>query len=239
MGFTQGPPDGVSAGVGYIYSSSVYRGIDNKHLPMPFVSYKKGNLNIRGFSASYQFFEKGSFKASAIVDAKFFAGGYEDSDSPFLSGMDERKGSLYGGGSFSFELGKVGFSANLLKDMIGVHGGLEGDFGAGIDFPISIFFKSMPFTMIGLNAGMMFTSESYNNYYYGVKNSEVLRDRAAYKTTSSLSPFLRSFVRVSLSEKWTLMTIYQLTWLADEIKGSTIVDEKKKFSLIAFLTYKF
>jgi MipA family protein len=234
-----GPPEGFSLGAGYVFSTSEYLGVKNNHLPMPFFSYLKGDLFIRGLSASYKVYQSSFFKAGLLLDGKFFSEGYEASDSTALRGMDERKGTVKGGGQIDLTIGYMEVKASLVKDLIGVHGGIEGELGLGMDFPVSVLFKKLPFTMIGGTLGYKFNDESFNNYYYGIKSNEVTSTRPAYVTSSSLSPFASSFLRVSRNQSWTLMTIYRLEWLAGEVKNSPIVDKVQKSSVIMFLTYKF
>lgn len=234
-----GPPEGFSLGAGYVYSTPVYTGEDSTHLPMPFFSYLKGNLSIRGLAASYTILKNDMFRVSLLLDPKFFSGGYEADDSLALIGMDERKGAITSGGHVDISLGPLSLGSKLVKDIIGVHGGLEAEVSLGADFPISVLFKKVPFTMIGASFGYSYFDKSYNNYYYGVKASEATASRPLYVTTSSLAPWVSSFLRVQIAEKWTLMSIYKLEWLASEVRDSPIVDKKKKSSLIVFLNYKF
>lgn len=234
-----GPPEGFSLGAGYIYSTPIYTGEESTHLPMPFFSYLKGNLAIRGLAVSYTVIRNDIFRVSLLLDPKFFSGGYEADDSLALTGMDERKGSVTAGGNIGLNLGPLKLGSKIVKDILGVHGGVEADISLGADFPISVLFKSMPFTMIGASFGYNYFDESYNNYYYGVKSTEATASRPAYTTSSSMSPWLSSFLRIQLGASWTLMSIYKLEWLPDEVKNSPIVDKKKKSSVIVFLNYKF
>jgi outer membrane protein len=235
----KGPLEGLSLGAGYIYSRSVYSGVRSRHISIPFFSYKSGNFFLRGFNGSYKLHDKGNLKSSFVIDGNFFSGGYEADDSSILSEMDERKGTISVGTQLSLKVNKLQFSVKILKDLINVHGGIEAEFDIGTRFPISILFKSMPFTMIGASYGYKYSNEKYNNYYYGVKVSEANVGRSSYSTSSSLSPYFSSFVLMNLAPRWTLMSIYRVQWIPDEIKSSPIVDKDKLFTVITFITYKY
>ncbi|MCO4793465.1 MAG: MipA/OmpV family protein [Bacteriovoracaceae bacterium] len=234
----KGPPEGLGVGIGYIYSESEYVGDDSKHLPMPLISYIKGNFFLRGLNAGYSFYNNDWFRSSVLVDSKFFAGGYESDDSSALSGMDERKGTVLSGGQLNFRLWKLKLDVKVMRDILGVHGGYEGELKLRTNFPISVLFKDWPFTMVGASVGYQYNSHSYNNYYYGVKDSEVTSQRVKFITKDSWSPAFGTFVRTTLSEKWKLMTFYNLKFLSEEIRNSPIVDKNKTSTLAIFFNYQ-
>ena len=234
----KGPPDGWSVGAGFIHSESPYTGVKDKNFPIPYFTYKKQRLFIRGLNVDYNFYESNHLKASAILDGMLFGSGYEAKDSTTLVGMDERKGSIRAGGGVSGRFNKIQIRGKILKDILGVHGGIDGELGLGYNFPISVLFTDFPFTMIGLSLGYKFYDQKYINYYFGVKPSEALANRSTYTSKRAQSPFLSSFLRMQLSKKWSFMTILKIEWPPSEITNSPIVDKNKLTSLLAFFTFK-
>ena len=232
-------PDGIIVGVGYVYSTSVYSGVESRQLPMPFISYKKGDFSIRGLTANYTILDMGILRTDLIIDGKFFSGGYEAEDSSSLTGMDERKGTITGGGQVSIKIWRFNLRAKLMSDIADNHNGIQGNISLALGFPVSLFFKNMPFTLIGGSFGYQYNNRKYNNYYYGVRDLESTSTRLSYNAKESWNPYFSTFIRVKLSKKWSLMTIYNRNFLPDEIKNSPIVSSETKSSIVSFLSYRF
>jgi len=111
----KGPKDGISVGIATVLAESVYRGVGNKFAVLPVFTIKYGNFYLRGPKASYKVFGNKKISFGATLAFDLFSGGYEADDSDTLTGMDERKGSLYGGAFSRLKLGLFSIQAVVKK----------------------------------------------------------------------------------------------------------------------------
>ena len=185
----RGPPEGFTAGVGAIYVSSLYKGQEYRFQPIPSFSINYGRFSMFGPRLAYRVLGEQGNGISLIALPAFFDG-YDAEDSPALSGMDARKGTANVGASFNYRIKGITLLGSYTKDILGIHGGSSASLSLRTGIPINVIFKSLPFTFIGFGAGVRYSSESFVNYYYGVKQSEAALDRPAYFSTSALNPFI-------------------------------------------------
>lgn len=234
----RGPPEGFTGGIAAIYVSSLYKGQEYRFRPIPSFSINYGRFSMFGPRLAYRVIGTQGGSVSIVAQPDFF-GGYDADDSPAFTGMDERKGTANVGLAFNNRLGPININGNFTKDILGVHGGTSASLGVGVGMPINIFIKPLPFTFIGATFGARYYSESFINYYYGVKESEVAVNRVAYKSTSTTNRFFNLTMRMRLSEKWMLMFTYNREYLHSNIKNSPIVDKESIYRLFSNLSYSF
>lgn len=234
----KGPPDGFSAGIAAIYVSSLYKEQEYRFRSVPSLSINYGRFSMFGPRLAYRVLGERGGSVSVVAQPDFF-GGYDAEDSPALAGMDERKGTASLGLAFNKRVGLVTFSGNFTKDILGIHGGTRAFLGIGTGMPINILIKSLPFTFLGVSLGARYYSESFVNYYYGIKDNEVTSDRAAYLSTSALNHFINFTMRMSLSEKWMFMITYNREYLNNKIKDSPIIDKDSIYRIFSNLSYQF
>lgn len=77
-------------GIGAGYTTKAYRDFDNKVSPLPLVLYENRYISFFGTTLDAKLPSAGP--VSFRLRAKYSMDGYEAKDSPFLSGMEERKG---------------------------------------------------------------------------------------------------------------------------------------------------
>ena len=233
-----GPPHGLSFGVGYFFSESPYKGVKKKKNPIPMIRYSSPLFSVMGqkilyhpsmgkglqFSLSFNFFE-----------------GYEADDSPFLKGMDKRKGTIYAGLGFKKKVKKLKLHIHLEKDALGRHGGLKSQLQLKTSLPISVFLNkglglSLPFTMMHFGAGVVFWDEKYTNYYFGVKSFESKIGRRIYRTNDAL--FLNgSFNLTMMFKKMSVVAGITKSFLPKEVKNSPIVDKTSLLRVFMGISY--
>jgi MipA family protein len=235
----KGPKDGISVGVATVISESVYRGVGNKFAVLPVFTIKYGNFYLRGSRASYKIFGNKQISFGATLALDLFSGGYESDDSDSLRGMDERKGTLYGGAFSRLKLGLFSIQAVVKKDLIGVHTGVVSGLGGSLMIPIMHFLKSQPVKMIGLNYQLNHYDESYINYYYGVKETEATPSRPLYKRKGTLTSSTSLFIRAKFSDQVSGMLLIKREFLSRIIRDSPIVSEKRLDRAFLSVMYRF
>ena len=169
-----------SAGAGVIINKDPYKGIDTESQVIPFFLYRTERLSLFGPMVSYLIFEDDDWELDAITKIRFE--GYEEDDSHFLQGMDERKWTLEFGGSLSkkFPVGNV--TADFSADILNEHKGQELRLFYSYDF--RGVFNSLALTMTP-NIGLIYRSSRLNDYYYGVRESEIIASRPEYNVGDS------------------------------------------------------
>jgi outer membrane protein len=89
------------------------------------------------------------------------------------------------------------------------------------------------------NIGFSYRSSQLNNYYYGVRASEVILGRPEYNVGDSVG--LTSGIRINYmySDRISLMGIMSFEWLGDEIRSSPIIEEDYLETFILGIMYRF
>jgi outer membrane protein len=183
---------------------------------------------------SYSLFKDDGWEVSGLAEVRFE--GYEESDSRFLRGMDDREWTLELGGSLSktFALGKL--TADFGADILNEHKGHELRLSYSYDFRDMFKIQALTVTpSIGVN----YRSRQLNDYYYGVRASEVIAGRPEYDAGDSTGMMAGIRINYALSENLSLMGMISFEWLGDEIKNSPIVDEDHMESFLLGLIYRF
>jgi outer membrane protein len=233
-----GPPEGISAGVAAIYVSSLYKGQEYRFRPIPSFSINYGRFSMFGPRLAYRIAGEQGNSVSLIALPNFF-GGYEAEDSPYLRGMETRKGTASLGLSFNYRIKYITFQGSYTKDVLGIHGGSSASLSVRSGIPINIFIKSLPFTFLGVGFGANYNSESFINYYYGVKYNEVTSGRLGYVSSGALNPFINFTMRTQISADWMFMTTYNSEYLSSKIKNSPIVNKDSVYRIFSNLSYSF
>lgn len=233
----KGPPDGFSFGIGHIFSKSPYKGVERKNTTIPLVSYKNGRFWARGLNFSYKFLAFKNFQMSAFFSPELFGKGYKPSDSPYLTGMDEREGGINLGLSLSAKVKRINLRASTYKDIFGEHHGQVSKIVVGSGFPISLLFKFLPFTLFKINGGVKFFDKNYTNYYYGVREKEAQIYRPTYNLSSTSNLLFDTSLMVKIIKKMNLNFGHSKEWLDKDIYNSPIVERKTLETTRVFLTY--
>ena len=214
-----------------VHLTRAYRGIDDRTIPIPFISYRGKNFFFQGPTAGaqltfYRFLTLG-------LQGRFRFGGYKPEDSTFLSGMDERKDTVELGGLIKIRLPiRMMIGLDVFKDIGGRH--------QGQNWKISVRrpFRQKNWRFIP-SVGVNFLSRNNVDYYFGVEPHEARADRPAYEVPSSQNWEAAITTLYQFSERWFSMVSFSLRRLDSDIERSPIVTEKITFRTLAGLTYKF
>lgn len=221
---------GVYVGAGAVISGKPYVGADSKVYPVPLVGYEGERLYLRGISGGYRLVKMKRWSIGPTVRARFE--GYEASDSPALSGMQDRNPTVDGGIDLAWMTDWGLFSTIVVTDLLGAHDGHELEASYTIRLPYAGF-------TIFPSVGVRWRSSNLVQYYYGVRDSEARPGRPAYKPDAAITPVVRLALRRDLSEKWGALLAAQYEWLDSEISNSPIVDDTSRLSLVLGVTYAF
>jgi outer membrane protein len=228
------PTNLFSVGAGVIITKDPYKGIDTDTQGIPFFLYRTNKLSLYGPMMSYALFEDDRWQIKALAKIRFE--GYEQEDSHFLQGMDDRQWTLEMGGSLSKKLPLGNITADFAADILNEHKGHELRLFYSYDFRNVL---KIPALMATPNIGVAYRSRQLNDYYYGVRESEAIAGRPEYNAGDSTGLMTGLRVNYKLSEKMNLMGLISFEWLDDEIRNSPIVDEDHIESFLLGITYTF
>ncbi len=232
----QGPPEpeGLrwSLGLGVISSPRPYVGADNQTRVIPILDLEYKRFYFRGVLAGYQVIESERFDLDVIGRAQF--AGYEEKDSRFLAGMEERRETAELGLRAAWKLGRFALEATAVTDALGRHDGTE----ASLELTWSRIFDR---GRAGLfpSVGVVWQDSSFVDYYAGVRPSEARPGRPAFSGESALNVGvgLRGFVQVT--DRVRFLGLLRLERLANGFADSPIVDSDSAYFALVALAYEF
>jgi outer membrane protein len=222
------------AGAGAIVTKEPYKGMDTESRGIPFFLYRTERFSLYGPMMSYSLLAEEGWEIDAIARVRFE--GYEEDDSRFLQGMDDRKWTLEMGGSLSknFLYGKI--TADFTADVLNEHKGHELGFSYSYDFRDAL---KNPALTVTPKIGLGYRSRQLNDYYYGVSASEATVTRPEYNVGDSTDLNAGLLINYIYSENLSLMAMVSFEWLGNEIKNSPIVDEDHIESYLFGIMYRF
>ncbi|WAJ70811.1 MipA/OmpV family protein [Catenovulum adriaticum] len=218
-------PQGFTYGVGVAVKREIYKGYKQRVVPLPLFGYQGDKLSVYGPFISYKLYQHNQVKVSALVAPRFE--GFDESDSDYFEGMEERKFSMDAGLGVDYKPKGWHLSAKLRADVLSRSNGYEANFKVAKSYrygPISF----------GPDIGLTYLDSHNVDYYYGVRASEATADRAFYQGQSALnksvgfsasSPMYGGFVRAGINH----------TWYDDAITDSPLTERDASLSFM--LTY--
>lgn len=218
-----------SAGVAIIDSARPYAGAENRIMVVPALGVEWGDFYLRGIYAGWRFAKSKGF--SADVQARWRFNGLEPDDSPALSGMEERKGSLDLGLDLSWRSRWVGVKVLPSTDVLGRSGGHEVAAEVFTMFPVGPV-RVSPF------AGGSWLSDQLVDYYYGVRPDEATATRAAYEGQATWNWNAGVGVSANVGRVF-LQGVFRYQRLGGGITDSPIVDREGSFGAFLIATYGF
>jgi outer membrane protein len=216
--------------LGFTYKNALYRDDDSSALPVPLIMLEKGQFFIKGRTAGYRVYQDERLAFDVIGQWRF--DGYDDDDSDYLDGMDDRKMTIDGGAALTVFDGWGQTTFSMVTDLLSRHSGQE------LALTYSKTFRCDKWSLTP-SAGVRFYTSSLGDYYYGVQPDEAVAGRGAYDVGDSLNPFAGLSVTYSFNEKWYALTSVRYTWLDDEITDSPIVEDHRDLLLMTGLLYTF
>ena len=232
----QGPPPTTglrwSLGLGVVASPKPYKGADADIMPIPFLELSYKRFYFQGIRFGYRLVDGNELDLD--VRGRYRFAGYEEGDSEFLAGMEERRGSVDGGLALEWRRGRLGVAASAFADLLGRSNGAE--VGVDVSWAQPLDGRKLLLTpAVGVewqNAGLV-------DYYYGVRLEEALPGRPAYEGEAMLT------TRASLSLLWrasprvAVLALVRADRLDDDVQDSPIVGDRRAVFGMAGFTYRF
>ena len=217
------------AGFGVGIDRKVYRDFDNDLSALPIVMVESRHVSFFGTTFDYKLPQSGQL--SLRVRARYSDDGYEAKDSPFLSGMEKRKGGLWLGGAAVWQSGLTRVSGEALA----ATGDAE---GKRVKIELSRGFKRGNLTLTPRIAATWY-DDKYVDYYYGVRNGEVRAGRAAYQGEAATNAELGLRLGHAIGRRHHVFVDVSSSTSGNGIKDSTIVDRSRESSVRLGYLYAF
>ena len=222
------------AGAGAVITRNPQKGIGTESRGIPIFLYRKDNLSIYGPMMNYSLLKNANWEVRGIARMRFE--GYEDEDSKYLRGMDDREWTLELGGSLSRALGVGKVTADITADVLDEHKGYEVTLSYNYDFRAAANIRDL---MVTPSIGVTYRSSRLNDYYYGVRSSEAIPGRPRYKVGDSTGLLASLRLNYRFGERWSVMGMASVEWLGREITDSPIVEKHYVGSLLVGIMRRF
>jgi outer membrane protein len=220
-----------SLGAGVIASPRPYIGTSARVFPIPSLGLQYKRWFVQGIRGGYSFVKSDRFTANVFAQARFR--GLEPEDSPFLTGMEERKKSLDAGVELIYSGRPIGFRASFLTDTLGRSNGQEVSLLAVSGIPLG----RRGIILFGI--GPRWMSQDRTDYYFGVRESEATPSRPAYTADAAWNLDINLTAIINLRSKWSLVTLINREGLGSSITDSPLVERSAAYALIVSLSYNF
>jgi MipA family protein len=219
-----------SLGVAVISSPEPYVDADSDILVVPALSFEYKKFYFRGIYAGYTFWEQGGFQADAVLRPRFE--GYEEDDSPFLRGMEDRRISADLGLDLQWEGERIGVSLTPTTDILDRSGGQE---------VALLLYSPIRFGPVRVEprVGVAWQSADLTDYYFGVRPEEARPDRPAYEPGSALNLTGGVFVFSPVYRRLLFQGFLRVDQLDDDIEASPIVGDGQAVVGFVSLSYAF
>lgn len=222
----------VALGAAVISSPRPYVGADNDTQPIPIIEVDWGRFFVYGIVAGYRFVDTEEFSMSVRIQGRF--GGFEEDDSPFLEGMEERKISADVGIGATRRWKRWGLSASVFADALDRSNGVEAS--TGVSYTFFGFDRRLLLTP---ELELVWSSSDLLDFYYGVRPEEARPGRPAYSPDDAIDARARLLTRYRLTAKWSATLLFSAGRLPDEVRDSPIVeDDWSTFALLG-ASYEF
>jgi outer membrane protein len=226
--------DVFMAGAGAVISLNPHKGIGTEIRGIPIFFYRKGKLSIYGPMVNYSLLKNDDWEVRGVAKMRFE--GYEDEDSKYLRGMDDREWTMELGGSLSRALGQARVTADITADVLNEHKGHEVTLSYNYDFRAPANIRDL---LVTPSFGVTYRSRHLNDYYYGVRSSEAIRGRPRYSVGDSIGLMAALRLNYRFGEKWSVMGMTSVEWLGSEITDSPIVEKHYVASFLLGIMRRF
>jgi outer membrane protein len=199
---------------------------------LPGVFYDNNRVYARGAQAGVYLINDGSNQLAAY--AELAGSEFEPEDATgALKGLDERKDSAAAGLSYMRLTPVGGFRAQYATDILDRSGGNI----ARLSYLGKISKNKLT---VYPSVGFEYHDNDYNQYYYGVSDTESNRTGVdAYTANSSLNPFINVSANYDFNKRWAGFANQSVSYLPNEQYDSPMVDSRTDATTTLGLLYKF
>jgi outer membrane protein len=224
----------MSVGAGPYVQTQPYEGVQDITVPSPVVFFDNSLFYIRWSRAGIYFLgaKNDEYAWGFSLSAQPRPYGYKPSDSEYLSGMEERRQTLEAGLAFSLMIDKHYLEVMALTDVLNRTDAYIVKSELGTEFSLGDFTFYPSFLII-------YQSQKFIDYYYGVKHNEATPSRAAYMPSAGVDFALQTYISYPLYEDFSLFVNLRADKLSNQVTRSPLVEDRFIYSGLASILYTF
>lgn len=222
-----------SAGLGVHAFDFGYRGVDADVLPVPAMMLESEHFYFKGFEAGAYLWKTDRQRVTAglsYMPARFDP---DESDDSRMKQLDKRDAGMFFNLGYSLDTGYGRLNVKLAADVLGDSDGFMGDLS---------FLRRFDFGTVGVTPqiGLLWTSEKFNDYYYGISQAESRKSGlAAYSADGGVSPYFRLIADWRVTKHVSLYAEGSLQVLSEGIRDSGMVEDDVRTGIGCGVTYHF
>ncbi len=227
---TKGPDGQWTLGIGAVVLDKPYRDFDREVRALPLVSYES-----KWISATVPTVDIKAYSTEALtlrLRARWVGDGYEAKDSPALTGMNERKSSLWAGGAATWRTNFANLSGEVLTDVSGHSKGTR----VKVQMERRLAVGDFGFTP---KLAAEWVDGEYVNYYYGVSQYEAFAGRPSYEGRAATNVQFGLRMDYSPSRHQSMFVDVGATRFGGNIKESPLVGKTTGAMLAVGYAYRF
>lgn len=219
----------LSIGANYSVDFQPYKGKRTYQSTLPTAFFDNDKVYLEGDEAGVYLLndDKNELRLNVAYDGN----SYDPSGA--LSGLDRRKWSVMAGGSYMRITPYGGFKAQVGTDVLSRSKGTvaTASYVAEIKKDKWSFYPEL---------GLQWNDAKYNQYYYGVSDTESQRTGiGAYKPNSSINPFLGISTNYDFSKHWSAFGTLDVDFLSKEQTNSPMIARHTDINPSIGIKYKF
>lgn len=224
---------GFNVGLGGSILTSEYKGMNGGGTAIPLLGYEGKYLYLRGVAGGVHIFKNEWLEFNAqfsYLPQHFYA---DNSDNWSMRRLDDRYSTMLAGLNARMLLPVGILSLTASTDILGYSDGviIDGSYTYPLNFGV---------VSIAPTVGIQWTDENYNDYYYGIDQSEARASGlGSYSPDSAFSPFAMLTARLNFTESWSAYASARAVFLDPEIYDSPMVEDSTKFAFSLGLMYRF
>lgn len=218
-----------SIGANYTIDFQPYKGKRTSQSVLPNAFYDNDRVYIEGDEAGVYLLndDQNQIRLNAAYDGS----SYDPSGE--LTGLKRRKWSVMAGGSYMRITPFGGFKAQIGTDVLSRSKGTvaTASYLAEINLGKWSFYPEI---------GMQWNDAKYNQYYYGVSQSEAQRTGIrAYQPNSNFHPYLGMAANYEISKDWSAFGTFNVDFLTKAQTNSPMIERRTDIYPSIGIKYKF
>ena len=224
----------VTVGLGPYFQSQPYTEAKSLILPSPVVFFDNDLFYVRWSRLGVYFLgdKQEEFAWGLSLTAQPRTLGYKPSDAPILNGMDERKSSLEGGLALSAKYKNYYLENMLLHDLLGYYKSWLNKTEVGAEYQVGKLTMYPSFVIL-------YFSDKFMDYYYGVKQNEATFNRPYYKANGGFEFGVQSYFKYPITENFSALINLRYDLLPQDAKNSPLTDDNYIYSGLVSVIYTF
>ncbi|MDR2870150.1 MAG: MipA/OmpV family protein [Deferribacteraceae bacterium] len=218
------------AGIGH---TSIYRGMDDEAIPIPYVGFDSRYLFLHFPSAGVHIIKNGIFTIDAKVS---YGSGFDpdDSDDADMKKLDRRKAELAAGVGIKLKTHYGTLELEAMADVRNEIDATSGKLQYSYMLPLTKHFFLIP------KLGVEWSNDERNRYHYGISSDESSRSGfASYTPESGRSAFIGLDSMLLITDKAYIILGGRYKRLSKEIYDSPMIDERGQIEAYAAILYRF